>query len=115
MVSVTACWGSYLLDSQRDWCDDAAAERRRPGPLRHGSGDGYEQTAEVLAAPAAATQVSGNTREALGRLSAVRTDNIDIDVQDFYRLLTHHVPRISPQELIEGLPSGHGIPPSASR
>jgi pyruvate/2-oxoglutarate dehydrogenase complex dihydrolipoamide dehydrogenase (E3) component len=23
-VSVTACWGSYLLDSQRDWCDDGA-------------------------------------------------------------------------------------------
>src|SRR6185437_7398769 len=105
MVSVTACWGSYLLDSQRDWCDDAAAERRRPGPLRHGSGDGCGQAVEVLAARAAVTaQVRGNTREAaLGRLSAVRTDNIDIDVQDFHRLFTPHVLRISPQELIEGL------------
>ncbi|MGH3219571.1 MAG: hypothetical protein ACRDPY_12825 [Streptosporangiaceae bacterium] len=61
---------------------------------------------EVLAARTASTQVHGKTREAaLGRLSAIRTDDIDIDVQGFHRPLTPHVPRISSQELIEGLPS----------
>jgi hypothetical protein len=64
----------------------------------------------------AGTQVRGDTTEAaLGRLSAIRAHDVDVDVQDFHRPLAPDIPRISPQELIESLPPGHGLPPSASR
>jgi hypothetical protein len=86
------------------------------GALRPGSGDGCEQAVIVLAARAAGTKVRGGTREAaLGRPYTVREDDIDVNVQDFHCPVTSHIPRISPQELPEGLPSGHGAPPSASR